>query len=256
MLPDPAVQPRAAGGYFLLHRAPGRAMTNNAISVLIVDDELPIRRLLKRKLAAQSYRVVEAETAKRGLDAVRSDRPDVVILDLGLPDLDGIEVISLIRAVSKVPVVVLSSRSDERTKVEALLRGADDYVTKPFGMDELVARLQTALRHGFHEQGQEPVFRTGELMVDLVHRKISVGGEEVRLSPTEFDLLRLLVTHAGRVLTHRQILREIRGQSADDDVQYLRVYMRLLRRKLEPDPVQPRYIITEPGVGYRLQVAE
>ncbi|MGO8916134.1 MAG: response regulator [Stellaceae bacterium] len=231
-------------------------MTNNAVSVLIVDDELPIRRLLKRKLTVQNYRIVEAETAKAGLDLLRSEKPDVVILDLGLPDIDGIEVISLMRAVSRVPIVVLSSRGDERTKVEALLRGADDYITKPFGMEELVARLQTALRHGFHEQGQEPVFRTGELMVDLVHRKVSVGGEEVKLSPTEFDLLRLLVTHAGRVLTHRQILREIRGESVDDDVQYLRVYMRLLRRKLEPDPVQPRYIVTEAGVGYRLQVTE
>ncbi len=230
-------------------------MTNNAVSVLIIDDELPIRRLLKRKLTAQNYRVVEAETAKAGLDLLRSEKPDVVVLDLGLPDTDGIEVISLIRAVSRVPVVVLSSRDDERTKVEALLRGADDYVSKPFGMDELVARLQTALRHGFHEQGQEPVFRTGELTVDLVHRKVSISGDEVKLSPTEFDLLRFLVTHAGRVLTHRQILREIRGECIDDDVQYLRVYMRLLRRKLEPDPVQPRYIVTEPGVGYRLQVA-
>jgi two-component system, OmpR family, KDP operon response regulator KdpE len=231
-------------------------MTNNAVSVLIIDDELPIRRLLKRKLTVQNYRVIEAETGKAGLDLLRSEKPDVVILDLGLPDIDGIEVISLMRAFSKVPIVVLSSRGDERTKVEALQRGADDYVTKPFGMDELIARLKTALRHGFHEQGQEPVFRSGELMVDLAHRRVSVGGEEVKLSPTEFDLLRLLVTHAGRVLTHRQILREIRGDSADDDVQYLRVYMRLLRRKLEPDPVQPRYIITEPGVGYRLHVAD
>ncbi len=231
-------------------------MTNNAVSVLIIDDELPIRRLLKRKLTVQNYRVIEAETGKAGLDLLRSEKPDVVILDLGLPDIDGIEVISLMRAFSKVPIVVLSSRGDERTKVEALQRGADDYVTKPFGMDELIARLKTALRHGFHEQGQEPVFRSGELMVDLAHRRVSVGGEEVKLSPTEFDLLRLLVTHAGRVLTHRQILREIRGDGADDDVQYLRVYMRLLRRKLEPDPVQPRYIITEPGVGYRLHVAD
>jgi len=231
-------------------------MTNNAVSVLVVDDELPIRRLLKRKLAVQNYRIVEAETGKSGLELLRSEKPDIMILDLGLPDIDGIEVISLVRAVSKVPIVVLSSRGDERTKVEALQRGADDYVTKPFGMDELVARLQTAVRHGFHEQGQEPVFQTGELTVDLVHRKVSVGGEPVKLSPTEFDLLRLLVTHAGRVLTHRQILREIRGEIADDDVQYLRVYMRLLRRKVEPDPVQPRYILTEPGVGYRLHVAD
>ena len=145
---------------------------------------------------------------------------------------------------------MLSNRSDERTKVKALLSGADDYVTKPFGIEELVARLRTALRHAFHEQGQEPVFRRGALTVDLVHRKITIAGEEVKLSPTEFNLLRLLVTHAGFVLTHRHILREIWGESAE--VQNLRVYMRLLRRKLEPDPVHPRYILTEPGVGYRL----
>ncbi len=227
-------------------------MTTNAVSVLIIDDELPTRRLLKRKLTVQNYRILEAETGKAGLDLLRSEKPDVVILALGLPDVDGIEVISLMRAHSKVPIVVLSSRSDEPTKVEALQRGADDYVTKPFGMEELVARLKTALRHGFHEQGQEPVFRTGELMVDLVRHKVTVGGDEVKLSPTEFELLRLLVIHSGHVLTHQQILREIRSEGADDDVGYLRVYMRLLRRKLEPDPLQPRYIITERGVGYCL----
>jgi two-component system KDP operon response regulator KdpE len=230
-------------------------MTKHPATVLVVDDELPIRRLLKRKLASQNYQVIEAETGKAALDLIKREDPDVVILDLGLPDMDGLDMIPLIREHSRVPIVVLSSRGDERVKVEALLRGADDYVTKPFGMDELVARLYTALRHRFHEQGQEPVFRTGELMVDLVHRRITLAGNEVKLSPTEFDILRLLVSHAGQVLTHPQILQEIRGHGADD-VQYLRVYMRLLRQKLEPDPVQPRYIVTEPGVGYRLQILD
>jgi two-component system, OmpR family, KDP operon response regulator KdpE len=230
-------------------------MTKNPATVLVIDDELPIRRLLKRKLASHNYHVAEAETGKAALDLVRRENPDVVILDLGLPDMDGLDMIPLIREHSRVPIVVLSSRSDERVKVEALLRGADDYMTKPFGMDELVARIYTALRHRFHEQGQEPVFRTGDLTIDLVHRRITRAGSEVKLSPTEFDILRLLVMHAGKVLTHPQILEEIRGNGADD-VQYLRVYVRLLRQKLEPDPVQPRYIVTEPGVGYRLQVLE
>jgi len=230
-------------------------MTKNPATVLVVDDEPPIRRLLKRKLTTQNYQVIEAETAKTALDLIRSERPDLVILDLGLPDMDGLDLIPIIREQSRVPIVVLSSRGDERVKVEALLRGADDYITKPFGMEELVARLYTALRHSFHEKGQDPVFRTGELMVDLVHRRVNVGGRDVKLSPTEFDMLRLLVTHAGKVLTHQQILKEVRG-SATDDVQYLRVYIRLLRHKLEPDPVRPRYILTEPGVGYRLQTME
>jgi two-component system KDP operon response regulator KdpE len=230
-------------------------MTKNPVTVLVVDDELPIRRLLKRKLASQNYRVVEAETGKRALELVKSEQPDIVVLDLGLPDLEGLDLIPLIRELSRVPIVVLSSRSDERVKVEALLRGADDYVTKPFGMDELVARLHTALRHSFHEIGQDPVFRSGELTVDLVHRRVSLAGSEVKLSPTEFDMLQLLVLHAGKVLTHQQILRQIRGHGSDD-VQYLRVYVRLLRQKLEPDPVQPRYIVTEPGVGYRLQILD
>jgi two-component system, OmpR family, KDP operon response regulator KdpE len=230
-------------------------MTKNPATVLVVDDELPIRRLLKRKLGSHNYQVVEAETGKAALELVKRAHPDVVILDLGLPDMDGLDMIPVIREQSRVPIVVLSSRSDERVKVEALLRGADDYMTKPFGMDELVARIYTALRHRFHEQGQEPVFRTGDLAVDLVHRRITLAGSEVKLSPTEFDILRLLVLHAGKVLTHPQILQEIRGHGTDD-VQYLRVYVRLLRQKLEPDPVQPRYIVTEPGVGYRLQLLD
>lgn len=227
-------------------------MTRNVLSVLIIDDDIENRRLLKRSLTVQDYRVVEAETGITGLEVLRSMHPDIVILELLLPDIDGIEAISRVRAHSNAPIVVLSSRGDERTKVKALMNGADDYVTKPFGMDELAARLHTALRHRFQEQGQREVFRTGELIVNLVRRKVSLGGEEVKLSPTEFNLLRLLITHAGCVLTHRQIMREIRGDSAEDDVGYLRVYIRLLRRKIEPDPAQPRYILTEPRIGYRL----
>lgn len=229
-------------------------MTTNPVSVLVVDDEPPIRRFLRNSLAVQNYRIIEAEDGKSGLELLKREAPDLVILDLGLPDIDGVEVIRRIRASSKVPIVVLSSRGDERTKVEALELGADDYVTKPFGIDELVARLRTALRHGFHEQGQEPVFHIGDLAVDLIRRRVSVGGREVKLSPIEFDMLRLLVRHAGKVLTHQQILREVWGQTAD--VQYLRVYVRQLRRKLEADPERPRHIVTEPGVGYRLQVVE
>jgi len=221
-------------------------MTRNVVKMLIIDDDIENRRLLRRGLSKKDYRVVEAETGDAGLDLLRSKQPDIVILELVLPDIDGIEVISLIRAHSKVPVIVLSSCGDERTKVKALLSGADDYVTKPFSMDEFVARLQTGLRHAFHQQGQEQIFRSGKLIVDLVRRKVTFAGEDVKLSPTEFNLLRLLVTHAGCVLTHRQIMRELRGESAEHDVQYLRVYVRLLRRKIEPDPARPRYIRTEP----------
>ncbi len=188
------------------------------------------------------------------LDLLARDKPDLVILDLGLPDIDGIELIRRIRAVSNVPLVVLSSRGDERAKVEALELGADDYLTKPFGMEELVARLRTALRHGFQAKGEDPVFRSGDLTVDLVRRRVLVGDGEVKLSPTEFAMLQLLVQHAGKVLTHQQILREVWGNA--EDVQYLRVYVRQLRRKLETDPERPRHIVTESGVGYRLQLAE
>jgi two-component system, OmpR family, KDP operon response regulator KdpE len=226
----------------------------NPLSVLVIDDEPPIRRLLRTSLAAHDYRVSEAETGRAALALLARDKPDLVILDLGLPDLDGIEVLRRIRAHSKVPVVVLSSRGDEAAKVEALELGADDYVTKPFGLAELLARLRAALRHGFHEKGEEPVFESGDLMVDLVRRRVTVGGAEVKLSPTEFAMLQLLVVHAGKVLTHQQILREIWGNSAD--VQYLRVYVRQLRRKLELDPALPRHILTEPGVGYRLQLLD
>jgi two-component system KDP operon response regulator KdpE len=231
-------------------------MTGSTISILVVDDEPPIRRLLRNTLAVQDYRVVEAATGKEALDAVRREKPDLVVLDLGLPDSDGLDIIRELRARSPVPIVVLSSRGDEKGKVSALDLGADDYVTKPFGIEELMARIRTALRHRLQEQGGRPVFRSGALSVDLVHRRVSVGEREVKLSPKEYDILQQLVIHAGKVLTHRHLLQEVWGGAESGDVQYLRVFIRQLRQKLEADPEQPRHILTEPGVGYRLTVQE
>ena len=227
-------------------------MTTDAATILIVDDEPPIRRLLRTTLSVQNYRVVEAATGGEGLSLLRHEKPDLVILDLGLPDIDGIEVIHRMRTESPVPILVLSSREDEKGKVAALDLGADDYVTKPFSMEELMARLRTALRHRLQEQGSRPVFRSGDLAVDLVRRIVTVGGQEVKLSPKEYDILQQLVIHAGKVLTHRHLLREVWGLEAGGDIQYLRVYIRQLRQKLEADPEQPRHILTEAGVGYRL----
>lgn len=223
-------------------------------TVLVVDDEPPIRRLLRTTLTAAGYRVAEAETAAEGLRSLAVEKPDLLILDLGLPDRSGIELIGEIRKTSLVPIVVLSARHDERAMVEALDLGADDYVGKPFGMAELMARLRAALRHAFQAQGELPVFVSGELVVDLVRRHVSRGGREVKLSPKEFDLLRHLVMHAGKVLTHRHLLREVWGPAQADEVQYLRVFIRGLRQKLEPDPTRPTHILTELGVGYRLQL--
>jgi two-component system, OmpR family, KDP operon response regulator KdpE len=229
-------------------------MAANVVRVLIVDDELAIRRLLRTSLAVQDYKVIEAEDGRTALERLKREKPDLMVLDLSLPDMDGRDVIRRVRDGSKIPIVILSSRGDERSKVEAFELGADDYVTKPFGTDELLARLRTALRHGFQEQGQEPVFQDGDLVVDLVRRHVIVGGNEIKLSPKEYDVLRLLVVHSGKVLTHHQILSEVWGNARD--VQYLRVYVRQLRRKLEADPEQPRHIVTEPGVGYRLQLLD
>jgi two-component system KDP operon response regulator KdpE len=224
-------------------------------SILVVDDEPQIRRFLRTSLGGQDYRVIEAASGAEALDAVKREMPDLVVLDLGLPDMDGLEVIQRLRASSSVPIVVLSVRNDERGKVAALDLGADDYVTKPFGMDELVARVRAALRHRLQVQGEAPLFQTGELKVDLVRRIVTLRGAEVKLSAREYDLLRLLVAHAGKVLTHGFILREVWGPAHTEDVQYLRVYVRHLREKLEANPTQPRYILTETGVGYRLQAA-
>jgi two-component system KDP operon response regulator KdpE len=226
----------------------------NAYTVLVVDDEPPIRRFLRSSLGAAGYHVVVAENASEATTMLASEKPDVVILDLGLPDRSGLDVIAEIRTRSPVPIIVLSARSDERSKVEALDLGADDYISKPFGMAELTARLRASLRHAFQAQGELPVFASGDLAVDLVRRQVTRAGREVKLSPKEFDLLTHLVTHAGKVLTHRHLLREVWGPAHSDDVQYLRVFIRGLRQKLESDPTRPTHILTELGVGYRLQL--
>lgn len=225
------------------------------LHVLVVDDEPAIRRFLRTSLDVQGYRVSEAADGGEALDMMRRNAVDVLVLDLGLPGIDGFEVIRRLRAAGQtVPIVVLSSRDDERGKVEALDLGADDYVAKPFGIDELLARIRAALRHRLQEQGEKPVFHSGDLMVDLVRRIVTVSGEEVKLTPREYDLLRLLVAHAGKVLTHRFIMREVWG--GDTDVQYLRIYVRALRQKIESEPERPRHILTETGVGYRLRGAD
>jgi two-component system KDP operon response regulator KdpE len=224
-------------------------------TVLIVDDEPPIRRFLRTSLAAQDYEVVEAGNGAEAIRAMASAAPDLVILDLGLPDMNGTEVIRAIRGTSPVPIIVLSVRNDERGKVEALDLGADDYITKPFGMEELVARIRTALRHRFQEKGETPVFVAGDLSVDLVRRIVKRAGAEVKLSPKEYDLLRLLVENAGKVLTHRHLLAKVWGPAHTEDAQYLRVFIRSPRHKLEADPARPALILTEPGVGYRLTSA-
>ncbi|HYM02571.1 MAG TPA: response regulator [Stellaceae bacterium] len=221
--------------------------------VLIVDDEPPIRRFLRTSLAAQGYTIVEGETGAEALSEAAREKPDILVLDLGLPDMNGTDVIRAIRKTSDVPIIVLSVRSDEHGKVEALDLGADDYVTKPFGMDELVARIRLALRHRYQAKGEPPIFVSGDLSVDLVRRNVKRGGIEVKLSPKEYDLLKILVTNAGKVLTHRHILTDVWGPAHTEDAQYLRVFIRNLRHKLEADPAQPKLILTESGVGYRLQ---
>ncbi|WP_174246751.1 MULTISPECIES: response regulator transcription factor [unclassified Acidisoma] len=224
----------------------------NPLRILIVDDEPAILRFLRAGLTNQGFTVSEAADGESVLDIVRRQGTDLVVLDLGLPDIDGLEVIRRLRDEgSSIPIIVLSSRDDEGSKVAALDLGADDYVTKPFGIDELFARIRAAQRHRLQQSGERPVFRSGDLMVDIVRRIVTVRNEEVRFSRREYDLLRLLVAHAGKVLTHKQILREVWG--GDTDVQYLRIYIRALRQKIEPDPEQPSYILTETGVGYRLR---
>jgi two-component system, OmpR family, KDP operon response regulator KdpE len=229
-------------------------MNAPALRVLVVDDEPPIRKLLRMGLSTQGYRVIEALDGRSALDLIR-EKPDLVILDLGLPDMQGLELLRTMRTRDeRVPIVVLSSRADEVAKVQALDLGADDYVTKPFGMDELLARIRAALRHQLQVQGERPIFQVGDLSVDLVRRIVKTGDKEVKLSPKEYELLRLLVQHAGRVLTHRFLLKELWSDLTD--AQYLRVYVRQLRQKVEADPQRPQYILTETGIGYRLRAPE
>jgi two-component system KDP operon response regulator KdpE len=229
-------------------------MSVTPLKVLVVDDEPPIRKLLRMGLGTQGYQTIDAPNAKAALDLI-STKPDLVILDLGLPDMQGIELLRQIRARREdLPIVVLSSRGDEAAKVEALDLGADDYVTKPFGMDELLARVRTALRHQLQVQGERPVFKVGDLSVDLVRRIVKLGDREVKLSPKEYELLRIMVQHAGKVLTHKFLLNQLWGVPID--AQYLRVYVRQLRNKIEPDPARPHYISTETGIGYRLKAPD
>lgn len=225
------------------------------LRILVIDDEPAIRRFLRTSLSAQNYSVLEAEDGESGLAMLQRNAIDVLVLDLGLPGIDGLEVLKRMReGGSTVPVIVLSSRDDEKGKVAALDLGADDYVTKPFGMEELLARIRAAVRHRLQQEGEKPLFKTGDLTVDLVRRIVTVRGQEVKLTPREYDLLRLLVAHAGKVLTHKFILREVWG--SETDVQYLRIYVRTLRQKIEANPEQPNLIQTEQGVGYRLRAAD
>jgi len=222
--------------------------------VLVIDDEPPIRKLLRMGLSTQGYEILEAANGKASLELL-AQKPDLVILDLGLPDMQGLDLLRMIRGRNEsVPIVVLSSRGDETGKVQALDLGADDYVTKPFGMDELLARMRAALRHQLQVHGERPIFRVGDLSVDLVRRIVKLGDKEVKLSPKEYELLRVLVQHAGKVLTHKFLLGEL--WDALTDAQYLRVYVRQLRQKIEAEPERPKYVLTETGIGYRLRAPD
>jgi len=228
-------------------------MSDAAPTVLVIEDEPQMRRFLKASLEAHDYRLVEAVTAREGLAQAAGRTPDVILLDLGLPDLDGIEVTRRLREWSRAPVIVISARGREQDKIAALDAGADDYLTKPFGLGELLARLRVALRHTVGDGATEPVLEVGDLRVDLGARLVFRGGREVHLTPIEYKLLAVLAHHAGRVVTHRQLLKEVWGPNAVEHTHYVRVYLTQLRHKLEDDPARPRYLVTESGVGYRLK---
>ncbi|KJS20178.1 MAG: Fis family transcriptional regulator [Hoeflea sp. BRH_c9] len=230
-------------------------MTSSSVKILVVDDEPAIRKLLRVGLTAEGYSIIDATDARTAMEKVEAEQPDLILLDLGLPDMQGHDLLAKWRSeLLELPIIILSSRTDETGIVKALELGADDYVTKPFGTKELAARIRVALRHKLQEQGERPVFRTGELSVDLVKRIVKVAGKEVKLSPKEYDILRVLVQHAGKVITHQHLLNQVWGGSTD--VQYLRIYVRQLRQKIEQSPNEPHYITTETGVGYRLREAE
>ena len=230
-------------------------MASPAPTVLVIEDEPQIRRFLRDTLPAHGYRLLEAETAHDGLTQAAMHQPELIILDLGLPDLDGLEVTRRLREWTTVPILVLSARGQETDKVVALDAGADDYLTKPFGIQELLARMRVALRHTVHlsQEPGEPVFTVGELRVDLAQRRVYVADQEVHLTPIEYKLLTVLVRYAGRVVTQRQLLQAVWGPHQTSTTHYVRVYMGQLRHKLEANPARPRYLVTEPGVGYRLK---
>lgn len=224
-------------------------------TIIVIEDDPQMRRFLRTSLGSHGFQVFEADTGKRGLIEAGTRKPDVVILDLGLPDMDGVEVIKALRQWTLLPIIILSARSTEQHKIEALDAGADDYLTKPFGIGELLARIRVALRHAATSPDQQPaeLFEAGDIKVDLLKRLVFVGEREVHLTPIEFRLLSVLVKNAGKVLTHRQLLKDVWGPGYAENAHYLRIYMSQLRHKLEADPTQPRYLTTESGVGYRLR---
>jgi len=224
--------------------------------IIVIEDDPPIRRFLRTGLSTHGFTVFEADTGKQGIVEASVRKPDLVILDLGLPDMDGVDVIKAIRAWSELPIIILSARSSEQHKIDALDAGADDYLTKPFGFGELLARIRVALRHSIkpNEQTQGEVFVTANLKVDLHNRVVSIDDQEIHLTPIQYRLLTVLIKHAGKVLTQQQILKEVWGPSYQENAHYLRIYMSQLRHKLEADPTQPKFLLTESGVGYRLKV--
>jgi two-component system KDP operon response regulator KdpE len=226
--------------------------TDKGLRILVVDDERAIRRYLRTSLGSQGHQIIEAANGQEAMTAVASDRPDLVILDLGLPDMDGIEVVRSLREWTRTPIIILSVRDREDDKIAALDLGADDYLTKPFGLGELMARIRTAMRHTV-QGSTEPVFESGDLRVDLGRREVTLAGARVALTPTEYDLLRVMVQNAGKVITHNQLLRQVWGAAYEQESHLLRVNVSNLRRKIEPNPDQPVYILTEPGVGYRFK---
>lgn len=232
-------------------------MSHDSARILVIEDEAPIRKFLRVSLSAQGYGLLEAETGRKGLVEAASQQPDLVLLDLGLPDLDGLQWLREFRGWSKTPVIVLSARGQEKDKVLALDAGADDYLTKPFGVNELLARIRVALRHAAvsGKDDGESEFEVGDLRIDLVKRRVTLRDEELRLTPTEYRLLTTLARHAGKVLTHRQLLLEVWGPGSTYENHYLRVYVGQLRQKIETDPARPRYLLTEQGVGYRMAEA-
>ena len=219
--------------------------------ILVIDDEPQIRKLLKVSLGAHGYHIDEASTGQDGINRVALFKPDLIILDLGLPDIDGKEVVIRIREWSSLPIIILTARDQEKEKIDALDAGADDYVTKPFGIGELMARIRVSLRHVANSE-EEPVISCGDLAIDLAQRRVTIGEREVKLTPTEYDIMKVLAQNAGKVLTHKQLLKTVWGSAYDGDTHYIRVFIGQLRRKIEENPTQPRYIITESGIGYRL----
>lgn len=235
-----------------------RAMSVASPTILVIEDEAPIQKFLRLALGSQGYQLVESETGADGLLQAATRSPDLIILDLGLPDMDGVELVRRLREWSKVPVIIVSARGKEQDKIVALDAGADDYLTKPFNVGELLARVRVAMRHAAiaHTEAGDPVFVSGDLTVDLLRRRVTAHAQDIHLTPNEFKLLAVLVKHAGMVLTHRQLLKEVWGPGSGHETHYVRVYMNQLRQKLEQDPSRPRHLMTEPGVGYRLVALE